>query len=443
MNKGALVRHRAMEALLAVQQHEAGSQQAVRAALMGKPPLEGRDAGLLTEFVYGVLRRQRALDRWIGGCCDRGLGSLEERALLALRVGCYQLAELTRVPDYAALDATTTAAGIFAGERKKGFVHGVLRNLARSQPWQTQPTADMPRWITRRIEMLAETAEVDADSLRLAFGGEAPLHIHTLDQAAVDSLFADGVELAPVGGVPSLWTTTGGAFFASKAFLGRRALPQDAGSAAIVHWLGAQRGEKIADVCAGRGAKSWSLAATGAHVTAVDVSADKLRQATRLVEQSGNALAATIAADLRRAGAGQLSPLAGSFDRVLVDAPCTGLGTVRRRPEIRHRRRAADILAAAQLQRQILPNAARLVAPGGLLLYAVCSMTAEEGAGTIGRFLASHPQFEREPASLDWLVSALDSRGDLRTHPLWRGADAFYAARLRRQPSSSAKRPIC
>jgi 16S rRNA (cytosine967-C5)-methyltransferase len=261
----------------------------------------------------------------------------------------------------------------------------------------------------------------------------APLHLHALDDAAVDALHKAGVDVEPIAGLARVFRAQGGGFFQSAPFKARRVIAQDAASVAVGRWLGAEADDLVADICAGRGGKSWSLASTGAEVTAFDLSADKLAAARQLVARSGNKLMATIVADLGpRGDPNSLDALAGGFDKVLVDAPCTGLGTLRRRPEIRHRRRAADVCANASLQRAILDRAAALVRPGGILLYAVCSMTDEEGGSTVQRFLEKHPDFARAPTDGAWIADALDSHGDLRSHPMWHGSDAFYAARLRR-----------
>ena len=433
MSKGGELRRRAIEALVDIDTSDKGSQAAVRRALATPSPLPANDARLLTELIYGAVRCQRALDAWIGPACRKGLASVQPRPLAALRVGCYQLALLDKIPDYAAIDATTAGTGKLLSRQQRGFVHGVLRQLARSQPWAQAPTpAVLPAWIKRRARAWAVAVGVDPDAMAAAFADAAPLHVHARDDAAVEALRQEGVALQPLAGLPRVFTATDGALFRGDSFKRRQALAQDAGSVAVGRLLDAQPGDRVADVCAGRGGKSWLLTATGAEVTALDRSGDKLADARRLCARGGAPLAATLRADLAADDAADeaLRELTRSFDKVLVDAPCTGLGTVRRRPEIRHRRRAADVMANALLQRAILRNAATLVAAGGTLVYAVCSMAEEEGAATVDRFLAENPAFSRVPSDVEGLP--LDARGDLRAHPLWHGADAFYAARLQR-----------
>jgi 16S rRNA (cytosine967-C5)-methyltransferase len=164
-------------------------------------------------------------------------------------------------------------------------------------------------------------------------------------------------------------------------------------------------------------------------VTAVDVGAAKLIDAELLCRRAGHPLEATLVTD-----AAATIPLPqASFDAVLVDAPCTGLGTLRRRPEVRHRRFAADLMRMADLQRRILAHAAPLCRPGGVLVFATCSFAVEEGPLVVDAFLHDHPEFQRDPGEQPWVRPLLDARGDLRTHPLLGGMDAFQAVRLRRR----------
>ncbi len=428
---GVMARTRAMTALLEVEEG-AGSQAAIRRALDQEPALQGADRGLATALVYSALRHQRPVDRWLDQACSRGLAGVGSAALIALRLGVVQLAFLTRIPTFAAVDTTIQAAKGWLSKGQIGFVHGVLRRLARETPWQdAQSGADLPPWIAERLAALANRLDVEPAELINAFEAEAPLHVHLLAsdrQAIAASLAKDGVECKPVGGVPGACHVIAGEPFASAAFGRRQLIAQDGGSAAIVEWLGDSASLKVLDLAAGRGGKSLFLSAAGAEVSAVDVDAEKLAAAAQLAQQAGHTLHETIAVD----GRAESLP-AEAWDAVLLDAPCTGLGTLRRRPEIRHRRRAADVLRLASLQAELIRAAARCVRPGGLLLYATCSPLPEEGVQVVEALLAERPEFVREPGDAPWVADLLDQAGDLWTHPMRHGMDAFYAARLRRQ----------
>lgn len=430
-------RARALQALVAIEGDGAGVQAALRRALDTTPALDGVERGLATELVYGVERKRRPLDAWIAPACSRGLYQLDLTVLTVLRLGAYQLAYLPRIPAFAAVHATVELAKRALPSRTTGFVHAVLRTLGRQlQAGQGPGGPELPAWIERRIADLADDLHQEPGALLEAFCQAAPLHLHAVGgaktaEAVAADLQAQGVTITPIEpAVPGVWRSEGGAVFRSQVFAERRVLAQDGGSAAVVEWLDAQPGEKVADIAAGRGAKSVCLAARGAQVLAVDLDAGKLAEAEALARQAGQALLGTQQTD-----ASIEIPLpAGSFDAVLLDAPCTGLGTLRRRPEIRHRRQAADVVRMAWLERKILDNAALLVRPGGRLVVATCSFTREEGPLLIEDFLNAHPQFVREPGEADWVRPLLDDHGDLRTHPLAGGMDAFYAARLRRRP---------
>lgn len=429
-------RGRAIDALIAI---DAGarSQAALSAALDAEPTLSSLDKGLLTELVYGTLRRVRLLDAWAAGASDKGLVDLDAGTLAALRIGLHQLSGLDRVPAFAAIDGTVEAAKGRLPQGRIGYLHAVLRRLEREAPWTTPQAADaaLVPWQATMFRQWARACGVDEDGLARAMTEAAPSHVHVIagarDEAAA-SLAADGVSIARVGEVPGAFEICGGSFWTSTLHAGRRAIAQDGASAAIVEWLDARTGQRVLDLCAGRGAKSLFLAGTGARVDLVDVESDKLADAVALAEQAGLQLGQAIAGD-----AAQPLPLDPTgYDAVLVDAPCSGLGTMRRRPEIASRRSMADVVRLAGVQRAILRQAANAVRPGGVLVYAVCTISAEESIDAVEGFLAERPDFARDPgggsAEAAWLRGWLDARGDLRSHPGLFGVDCFYAARLRR-----------
>ncbi|MCO4761475.1 MAG: methyltransferase domain-containing protein [Myxococcales bacterium] len=408
-----------------------GSQGALDRAARQSPALSPTDRGLATELVYGVLRQQRVLDHWLSGALDRGLQGIDPAALIALRLGLYQLAWLDRVPDHAAIAATIDENRDAIGQGRVGFVNAVLRRLSREQPWTGQAISALPPWIAGRVRDFAAAIGESPDEMERAFEGRAPLHVHVVAPAregALAALAADGVEVASVGEIPGAFEVVAGSVFAGRLFEHRQLIAQDAASAAVAEWVGAGPGLRVADIAAGRGAKSLFLAAAGAEVTAVDIGQARLDDAEQLAAQSGTPLAGTLAADA--SSAIDLEP--ESFDLVLLDAPCSGLGTIRRRPEIRHRRGAVDLYANHGLQLAMARRAADLVRPGGVLIFAVCSFAHEEGPLVVERLLAERPDLQRAPKDdqLKWADPLLDTNGDFRSHPLWYGVDAFYAARL-------------
>ncbi len=212
---------------------------------------------------------------------------------------------------------------------------------------------------------------------------------------------------------------------------------QDAAAALPARLLGDVAGLEVADVCAAPGGKTLQLAAAGARVTAVDVSPERLERVAANLERL-KLDAGLVAADVAAWQPGR------TFDAVLLDAPCTATGTIRRHPDILHLKRASDIAALETVQKSLLESAARLVKPGGLLVYCTCSLEPEEGSLQVERFLAAHPDFERVPIRAEEIGGApewLTAAGDLRTFPFhldlgkeeMSGLDGFYATRLRRR----------
>ena len=317
-------------------------------------------------------------------------------------------------------------------KRKVGFVHAVLRRLDRERPWiDDDRGGDLPPWLERRILGFAAQLDVNPAAMLEAFEASAPVHVHVFgphrDKTIADAA-KEGIELKPVAAIPGAFLLESGELFSSEVYDRRRLLAQDAASTAIAHWLDAQKDDRVADIAAGRGVKSLTLTRAGAKVYAVDLDEDKLDSAIELHQRAGCPVPEKVLCD-----ASLTIPLdAESFDRVLVDAPCTGLGTVRRRPEIRHRRSAADIYRMSLLQARMLEASAKLVRPGGVLVFATCSFAEEEGPMLVEDFLRSHPDFRRAPLEAPWCQPMLDRRGDLRSHPLLEGMDSFYGARLLR-----------
>ena len=427
-----------MAALLALEDPSVASQMALRDVLDPAPALVGQDRGLCTELVYGVLRRQRALDRWVSASCRDGLFGLAPAALVALRMGALQLADM-RIPSHAAVHATMEAAKRFMPPRLQSLVHAVLRNLdRRAQVGDVPDHADLPPWLGLRVADWATRTGEDPVAAEASLSRPAPLFVHAMDgdtAKLVANLEAAAVPAQPLTGaqVPGVMRCTDAQFLRSPLFASRQVLAQDAGSAAVVEWfldaLPDVATLAIADVAAGHGVKSARLVQTGAQVTAIDVSARKLEDAQSLCAQTGHPLHATISGDATT----DLGLPAGSFDAILLDAPCTALGTLRRRPELRHRRLAADVLRLAGLQRRMLDQAAVWLRPGGVLGYAVCSFLPEEGEAQVTAFLAKHPNFSRVPATSAWAEPWLTPAGDLLTPPLVDGPDGFFVARLIKQ----------
>lgn len=388
--------------------------QALAEALKGVR--DPRERGLATELVYGVLRWQGRIDYSLAAMVRQGLGRLEPVAKVLLRLGVYQIGWLDKIPAPIAVSATQDAARELGAGRITGLLNGVLRRLAREgeRPIEGHDAralavrSSLPQWIVRELQAVyGEDAEAEALALRerarttvrptLAKGGASALSTALAEEGFQASEGPSGTSIIEGPGDP----------FATRAFLEGFFVPQDPASLRVVDALGEVAGKRVLDLCAGRGIKATALLDRGAEVLATDKGGAKLNQARALAKRLGvDARLTTKVAD-----ATDEALALGRFDVVLVDAPCSGLGTLRRHPEIAWRTAPDAPASMAAIQRRLLATGARHVAPGGLLAYAVCTFTKVEGE------VADPEGFER--------VERLVTRPS-------EGEDAFQAALWRR-----------
>ena len=404
-----------------------------------------RDTALLTEIVLGVLRRRGILDYAIERAAQRPVAQIQPAVLTALRVGTYALIALDRVPDFAAVDTAVALVKESGHARGAGFVNGVLRRIARERELSLPPPparGDIESlavarshpswWVSRVVERLGWD---DADALLAANNEPAATVLAVRGPAgAVErvagELRAEGVTTEPGAFAPGALRVVEGVAQRTSAFQAD-CWVQDEASQLAVAIFGDRVGPRSLDVCAAPGGKTLALAARtpeGGLVAATDRQPKRLRRLVQNVRRLEASAVVTLAADMTRE-----APLAIRFDDVLVDAPCSGTGTLRRHPEIRWRLRAEDLAQLAARQRALLDRAARLVRPGGRLVYSVCSLEPEEGESVVASFLAEHAPFTRIDPRAALPPSAHRFVGDdmaLRTSPVDSGLDGFYAAIL-------------
>ncbi len=425
-----------------------------------KHRLDRRDAGFATELTYGALRGQGTYDAVLSRCVDRPLDRLDPAVLDALRIGVHQLLGM-RVPAHAALDQTVGLVRAVIGAGPSSLVNAVLRKVSARdlQGWidelidgLTDPVAiaslthSHPEWIVRafRQALVAHGRDVAELDELLAADNAAPLvHLVALPGlGTLEQVLDDGAEpgrVAPdsayyaggdIGRLPGIGTGT--------------LRVQDSGSQLVARALAAVAvdsaggPERWLDLCAGPGGKTALLSAlgqdTGVHVVAnepIPHRAQLVRQALRpLPEDSWTVRVG----DGREVGRDE----PGSYDRVLVDAPCTGLGALRRRPESRWRRRPVDLVELAPLQRELLTSALDAVAPGGVVAYVTCSPHHAETDVVVDDCLRKRPEFERldAGAALDAVsIGGPLNAGHGTSAQLWphvHGTDAMYLALLRK-----------
>ena len=393
------------------------------------PPLAERDRRLAYELAAGVLRRRAQLDRRLS------LDTVDPRLHDILRLGAYQLRALTRVPPYAAVSTSVELAREIAGEGGARYVNQALRKLARTESGERGAGPSHPEWLLARWRQhfgIDETARLVAWNDRKPALTLQPLRGTTdelrsrLTEAGIgvrEAPYGAGVqvtreEIAPRSPLPSQLPG-----FQEGTFI-----VQDPAHALLCRYAAIPRGTTVYDACAAPGGKAAMLERGGAHVVAGEARRERLGVLRETAGRAGVAIRVAVA-DLLSA---PFRPRA--FPAVLVDAPCSATGTIARHPDARWRLKPQTIVRAAARQQSLLAAAAELVQPGGLLVYATCSLEPEENGDIVTEFLARHSDFARAPAAGAGVVPAtlLTTDGDFQTLPQRHGTDGAYAARLMR-----------
>ena len=406
-----------------------------KAAHPGLAALADRDRALMRRLTATVLRRLGTLRHLLGGFLDKGFPADAPRAETILLIGAAQILWL-EVPDHAAVDLSVR---LVQSDRRAakyaGLVNAVLRRCAREgQPLIDEvkaQTLDLPPWLLTR--WIAHYGETVAREIAVALSHEPSLDITVKSDPAQWATRLHG-EMLPTGTVRTLLQ---GSVTMLPGFTEGQWWVQDAAAALPARLFGDVAGKSIADLCAAPGGKTAQLAHAGARVTAVD------RSVARMARLRDNLArleleAETVVAD---AAEWQGAKDGAGFDGILVDAPCTSTGTIRRHPDVAWLRQEADIAAMTALQKRLLQKAVTLLRPGGTLVYCTCSLEPEEGEQAIAALLASESGLRRAPieaGEVAGLREILNAEGDLRTlpchlpHPDSRlaGLDGFYAARL-------------
>jgi 16S rRNA (cytosine967-C5)-methyltransferase len=430
----------AVKVLSRVERERAFAAAALEAELKGSA--DPRDASLATELVYGALRMRPWLDRLLDGAARQGRLDVDPFVRDALRVAAYQLAFLDRVPAHAVVNEAVAEIRRARGQGLAGFANAVLHKLAADRASLRPPdpavspdpalALGLPPWLFERL-VAAHGAE-RAHAMGRAFNAKSrrTLRVNTARIDVEAALARLGEGSAPGQYLP--WAVDaadrGGARELEEEGL---AAHQDEGAGLVVAALDPKPGERILDACAGRGGKTAlvaQLAGNGAEIAACDVQASKLERLAFELGRQGF-FAKTAVCDLAKGA----PPFEGSFDRVLVDAPCSGTGTIGRRPEIRWRLRPNDVATLARLQRAMLDRVADLVRPGGRLVFAVCSLLPEEHRAHLDPFLAAHPGFAlvAEPPAI-WPATLAWSGGAPVVDPGASRTDGYGVLCLERAP---------
>ncbi|MEK3884411.1 16S rRNA (cytosine(967)-C(5))-methyltransferase RsmB [Paenibacillus sp. PL2-23] len=456
--KSATPRELALDILVKVAKSGAYSNIQLNRSLQDSG-MSRADAALATELVYGTIGRQATLDYWLGKFVAKGLSKLEPWVHQLLRLSAYQLLFLDRIPVHAAVHEAVTIAKRRGHAGISGMVNGVLRSLDRARGELTldriqaaTPIATLairhsyPEWLVKRW---ADAYGLETTEAMLAAGNEPPHASIRANRLAgtrdelLRELRESGIEAKPSQLAPFGIVVTGGGNMAdADGFRQGRWSLQDESSMLVAEVVAPAPGMKVLDCCAAPGGKSAHLAELmegKGKVWANDLHAHKRELITAQTERLKLRNVEAIIGD-----AAELSNrfAEGSMDAVLLDAPCSGLGVIRRKPEIKWNKTESDIFEIAAVQRRLLNEVCGLVRPGGTLVYSTCTMEKEENERQVAAFLAAHPEFEldsewpdtvKERLRQDGLIGP-DFTGELQLLPQHYGSDGFYIARMKRRP---------
>ena len=390
------------------------------------------------------MQHQMLLDFYIGAYCSQKPDHLQPPLLEILRIGAYQILFLDKIPDSAAVNTSVELAKLSKRGQASGLVNAVLRKISQNKE-SLPPIPDRdevqhlsiqyshPKWLTKRMVNLLGREE--AERFLASNNQIAPLTIQvnplkTTTENLMEELRQAGIEVRPQGWVPDCLELSGtGDLTALPAFREGKFLVQDPAARLVSLIAGIRPGQKVLDVCAAPGGKSLSAAfamAGQGSIVACALHENKLKRIQESADRLGVDIIATQAADGREFR----KEWESAFDVVLVDAPCSGLGIIRKKPDTRYKK-ADDLFTLPVIQSAILDNAARYVLPGGTLVYSTCTILPEENEQVTQAFLAEHTDFTLDSFELPQPVGKTD--GSLTLWPQRHDTDGFYICRMTRR----------
>ena len=443
-------RDTAYEALCSVEQRDGYADRVLDSMLQSRAHPDARDRGLVTELVYGVLRRRGSLDSHLSRHLRRPLHRLDPEVLCILRLGAYQILYLDRVPDHAAVNVSVDMARRRVHAGAASLVNACLRSLCRERDRGAQKTsspdsaaADVPDWL--RALWSRDLGEFRARRLftSVSRAPETWLRVNSLrtdTTTLVKQLGDEGIGAEASPDLPhAVRVRHGGDLRRTGAYRKGWFIQQDAASQAVVPLLAPEPGEFVLDLCAAPGVKTTQIAALmegRGTIVAVDIHLPRLRELSGLCSRMGVAGVYPVCTDAGRGASSCLTKRL--FDRVLVDAPCSGLGILRRNPE-RKWRDPPDIDGLKRLQARILRHAATQVRSGGVIVYSTCTVSRGENEQVVEAFLRERGDFVQEdpaPFLPARFAPCCSPKGHFCSWLANGESDFFFAARLRRTTTS-------
>ncbi len=436
-------RSAAVSALLHIQE-AGGYSNLVLEELLSQTPLNEADRGLFSRLLYGVTERRMTLDYLLNQTASTPVKKMQPAVREILRVGAYQLVYMDKIPAFSAINEAVKQTRRFGVPRLSGFVNGVLRQVERGygKLLADLPDTDkgleirysLPRaWIRSWREAYGEAA---LQGLLSSLNSPPPTYIRVNTRATTTAALSAvleqaGISCLPVDGLPdALCVSPASALRRLPENIQTQWYIQDIASQWCCRALEAQPGERVADVCAAPGGKTMTVAQymedTGT-ICAGDIHAHKCRVLTERAKRYGFS---SVSVEQWDAAQPYPEALHGTFDRVVCDVPCSGMGVIRRKPEIRYKQ-PEDFAGLPALQLAILTEAAKLVRPGGVLQYSTCTLRPEENEQVVAAFLAGNPGFS--PRLLTALVPCFAAAGQPVSHqitlfPFIHRADGFFVA---------------
>lgn len=449
----ATARQLAVRVLTDIEEKQAYSNLELKSAL-GQTKLSRRDTGLATELVYGTLSRLNTLDWMLEQFVTQPLHKLEGWVHNLLRISFYQLSYLERVPDRAVVHEAVEIAKAWGHKGIAGMVNGVLRSRLREPEKTVIPdnlplvsrislTHSHPEWMVAEWIQLYGEAETEAMCAANNLPPVMSLRANAL-RVTRDELIAQiskqvtDAEIEPSAVAPEgVVASDIGNIAELPAYASGSCTVQDESSMLVARALAPEAGMKVLDMCAAPGGKATHIAElmkNKGEVTALDVHPHKIR----LIEENAFRLGISIVESRKGDARNADELLAGrTFDRILVDAPCTGLGVIRRKPDIKWHKWQRDAAAISNIQYEILCTAARLVSPNGKIVYSTCTVQSEENERLIRRFLTDHTEWELDGTLAQDMPDALREKyatlfdGYMQILPHHFDTDGFFISRLK------------
>ena len=433
-------RDAALESLTACRRIDAWSDGSLKAACRG---LDRREAARAARLVYGVLQNRALLDFYLDQYCKQPFAKLEPFIRDVLRLGAYQILFMARVPDSAAVNEAVRMVKNRKRQRASGFVNAVLRKLSREKEHLPEiPAEDAavylslryshPKWLVKRLLELLGREEAEEFLRQNNEAVPTTIQLNPLKctpEELAESLTASGARVTPHSWMPQCWKLSGGGDLEDMpAFQKGLFQVQDAAAKAAVLAAGAEPGDRVLDVCAAPGGKSFAAAMVmedKGEIISCDIHPHKLPLIEKGARRLGLCSVRTALADGQEAH----EEWRNAFDLELCDVPCSGMGIIRKKPDIRYKD-TTEIADLPWVQGAILENASRYVKPGGVLLYATCTILPEENQGVTEEFLSRHPEFLREAFALPGREEEND--GSLTLWPQRHGTDGFYICKMRK-----------